>query len=127
MARSGRMSAPGSILEACRMGWVRTHRRRLARIAVLAVVLAQAAGAAAWARGPWRAGATNTAGWQFMSPEERVEHQRRLRRFETFDACAAYQAEHHALMAERAQRAGVALQPERLGACAQLRAQGHLK
>lgn len=80
-----------------------------------------------WARGPWRAADTNTAGWRFMSPEERVEHQRRMRGFETFEACASYQAEHHAHMAERARRAGTTLRHGRPGACEQLRAQGRLQ
>lgn len=97
------------------------------RTLVLAVLLACGLGGNAWARGPWRAGALNTAGWQLMSPEERVEHQRLMRSFETFDACAAYQAEHHARMAERARRAGLALRPGGHGACEQLRARGHLK
>lgn len=94
---------------------------------VVATLLSHALVMTAWARGPWRAGAENTTGWQFMTPEERIEHQRRIRGFETFEACAAYQAEHHALMAERARRAGVELQEGRHGACEQLKAQGRLK
>ena len=77
--------------------------------------------------GPWRAGANNSAGWQFMSPDERVEHQRRMRSFTRYDECKAYQAEHHALMAERARQAGVVLEPHEDAGCEQLRARGRLQ
>lgn len=77
--------------------------------------------------GPWRAGAHNSAGWQFMSPDERVEHQRRMRSFTRYEECKAYQAEHHALMAERARQVGVVLQPHEDSGCEQLRARGQLQ
>jgi hypothetical protein len=101
---------------------------RVTRAIAIAVLLAHAWGGAAWARGPWRADDANTPGWKFMSQEERVEHQRRMRSFETFESCAAYQAEHHALMVERARLAGVELgQGKHGGTCEQLKAQGRLK
>lgn len=62
-----------------------------------------------------------------MSPEERVEHQRRMRSFTSYEACVAYQAEHHARMAERAQQAGVALAPKAESGCERFRARGVLK
>lgn len=77
--------------------------------------------------GPWHADARNSAGWQFMTPAERVEHQRRMRQFETYEACKAYQAEHHALMEERARKAGVTLKPRAESGCDQLRARGRLR
>ena len=61
---------------------------------------------AAEARGPWRASEDNTRGWQFMTPEERVEHQARVRGFKTLDECRAYQLEHHHLMEQRAKEKG---------------------
>ena len=61
------------------------------------------------ARGPWRASEENSRGWQFMSPEERLEHQARVRGFKTLDECRAYQQEHHRLMARRATEKGMAL------------------
>lgn len=61
------------------------------------------------ARGPWRASETNTRGWQFMTPEERIEHQSRIRGFTTLEACLAYQAEHHQLMQARARKRGMPL------------------
>lgn len=79
------------------------------------------------AAAPWRADERNSYGWQFMTPAERVEHQRRLRRFETYEACKAYQAEHHALMAQRARKAGVVLEPKAQSGCDQLRAHGRLR
>jgi len=60
------------------------------------------------ARGPWRASGENTFGWQFMSPEERIAHQTRIRGFVSLDECRNYQVSHHRLMEERAKRQGVA-------------------
>lgn len=81
----------------------------------------------AWAAGPWHAAGQNTSGWQFMTPDERIEHQRRMRSFETYEECSAYQAEHHARMAERALREGVALERKAESGCEQLRQRGRLK
>jgi hypothetical protein len=61
------------------------------------------------ARGPWRASESNTRGWQFMSPEERIEHQAKIRSFTKFEECRSYQISHHQLMEERAQQRGLAL------------------
>ena len=43
----------------------------------------------ALARGPWRASETNTRGWQFMTPEERIEHQAKVRGFTSYEECRA--------------------------------------
>jgi len=94
------------------------------RLAAGLVCLALAAPAFA---GPWRAEAVNTYGWQFMTPDERIEHQRHMRSFSSYEACKAYQAEHHARMAERARRAGVDLTPRDESGCEQLRARGRLR
>ena len=59
-----------------------------------------------------------------MSPDERVEHQRRMRSFTSYDACIAYQTEHHARMADRARLAGAALTPKVDSGCERLRADG---
>lgn len=77
--------------------------------------------------GPWRATERNSYGWQYMTPNERVEHQRQLRSFRSYDECRAYQREHHALMAERAGRAGKVLTPKGSSVCDRLRAQGRLQ
>lgn len=77
--------------------------------------------------GPWRAAERNVYGWKLMTPDERVEHQRRLRGFTAYEDCRAYQAAHHAEMAERARAAGVVLTPRRQAACEELRAQGRLQ
>lgn len=84
-------------------------------------------GPGAWAGSPWHAADQNTAGWQFMTPNERVEHQRRMRSFERYEDCRAYQARHHALMAERAEKAGVALEQKPNSGCDQLRSRGKLQ
>jgi hypothetical protein len=91
-------------------------------LAALLVVLPAPSGA-----GPWRAEEKNTYGWQLMTPEERVEHQRRLRSFERYEECKAYQAQVHARMAQRARAAGVELTPKAQSACEQLRGRGRLK
>ena len=61
------------------------------------------------ARGPWRASEANTRGWQFMSPEERIEHQTRIRSFTTLEECRSYQLSHHQLMEERARQRGMTM------------------
>lgn len=83
--------------------------------------------AGARAAGPWHAAGQNTAGWQFMTPDERVEHQRRMRGFDSYEACSAYQAEHHVRMAERALRAGIILERRAESGCEQLRQRGNIK
>lgn len=75
---------------------------------------------AAWARGPWRAGEDNTAGWQLMTPQERVEHQARLREFTDYASCRAYLDAHHLVMVERARALDLALPRARRDACARL-------
>lgn len=77
--------------------------------------------------GPWRAAAANTYGWQFMTPDERIEHQRRMRSFSSYEDCKTYQAEHHARMAERARQSDVVLQGRDQSGCEQLRARGKLR
>jgi hypothetical protein len=61
------------------------------------------------ARGPWRASESNTRGWQLMSPDERIEHQAKIRSFTKLEECRSYQVSHHQLMEERAQQRGLAL------------------
>jgi hypothetical protein len=100
------------------------RRARLADFALFVALVLQSSIAAA---GPWRATESNSYGWQFMTPEERVEHQRRMRSFESYEECKAYQAQHHALMAERARQSGVALTPKAQAGCDQLRAKGRLQ
>ena len=77
-------------------------------------------GNAAWARGPWRAGEDNTAGWQLMTPQERIEHQARLREFTDYAACRAYLELHHQEMVDRARERALALPRARRDACAHL-------
>lgn len=83
--------------------------------------------ATALASGPWHAAGQNTAGWQYMTPDERIEHQRRMRSFNTLAECRAYQDAHHQHMAERAARAGASLRRKAASGCEQLQQQGKLK
>ncbi|MEN9479871.1 MAG: hypothetical protein RLZZ298_1266 [Pseudomonadota bacterium] len=73
------------------------------------------------ARGPWRASEANTRGWQLMTPEERIEHQTRIRGFTTLDECRSYQVSHHQLMEERARQRGMALPGGGQGICEHLK------
>ena len=82
-------------------------RRRIDKVLIITLLLSVAA--AAQARGPVRASEGNTRGWQLMTPEERIEHQSRIRGFRTYEECRNYQVAHHQLMEERARARGMAL------------------
>jgi len=88
---------------------------------VLIVTLLLSVAAAAHARGPVRASEGNTRGWQLMTPEERIEHQAKIRGFTTYEACRSYQVSHHQLMEERAKQRGMALPQGRRDICEHLR------
>ena len=93
-------------------------RRSVSR--ALAAVMLFAWGACALARGPWRAEEENTQGWRLMSPEERIEHQAKVRSFRTYEECQAYRVEHHREMEARAKALGVKLGPGREDLCNRL-------
>lgn len=79
------------------------------------------------AAGPWHAANDNTSGWTYMTPEERIEHQRRMRSFESYGDCKIYQTEHHGQMAARARAQGVELRPRPGTGCEQLRRRGEFQ
>lgn len=83
--------------------------RRIAVAHAAAMAIALLLMGTASARGPWRASGENTFGWQFMSPEERIAHQARVRGFVSLEECRNYQVSHHRLMEERARQQGVPL------------------
>ena len=60
-----------------------------------------------------------------MTPQERLEHQATVRAFTDYEACRAYQAQHHETMQERALASGQTLKPasERRDLCERLRPQ----
>lgn len=95
--------------------------RHILRILLLSALLGSVGAVAA---GPWHAAEPNTSGWYYMTPNERVEHQRRMRSFETYEECKVYQAEHHVQMAERARQQGIELQSRVKSGCDQLRRRG---
>jgi len=60
-------------------------------------------------------------GWNLMTPDERTEHQQKMRGFTDYAACLTYVAEHHRLMDERAKAKGVTLPPMHEQACRRLK------
>jgi hypothetical protein len=58
-----------------------------------------------------------------MTPEERIDHQARVRSFTDYDACETYRAHHHELMTERARQRGVPLPEGGKDFCDHLRPQ----
>jgi len=84
-------------------------------------ILVSVAWGSAVAAGPWHANEENTRGWQLMSPEERIEHQARIRGFTRYEDCLAYRTEHHRLMVERAASAGLQLRQGGRDFCEHLR------
>jgi hypothetical protein len=75
----------------------------------IAWILASAFFLQAWpaqARGPIRASEENTRGWNFMTPEERITHQAKIRGFNTYEECKAYRQEQHRRIDERARATG---------------------
>lgn len=73
-------------------------------------------------RGPMgRWGSDNTPGWT-MTPQERTEHQTRMRSMTSYDECKSYQAQHHEQMAARAKERGAKpLAAPRRDPCASLK------
>ena len=91
---------------------------RMYRVWIITLLLSLAA--PALASGPVRASEVNTRGWQLMTPEERIEHQSRIRGFKTYEECRGYQNSHHQLMEERARQRGMALPRGRRDICEHL-------
>lgn len=78
---------------------------------------------------PWRwsCNQRNTPGWQLMTPQERLEHQTKLRSFTDYSACKEYVDEHHKQMEERAKEKGVSIPVMRQNPCDRMKARGLLK
>ena len=96
-------------------------RTRMNRGLIITLLLFVAGAAHAHARGPVRASEGNTRGWQLMTPEERIEHQAKIRGFTTYEVCRSYQVGHHQLMEERARQRGMVLPQGRRDICEHLR------
>jgi len=75
----------------------------------------------------WHWNADSVPGWQFMTPEERTEHQNKMHSFKTYDDCEAYHKEHRGLMEQRAKDQGVALAPPRTDPCKMMKTRGIIK
>jgi len=69
-----------------------------------------------------RAGMRYTPGWSMMTPQERSEHQAKMRSMTNADECKAYMEQHHQQMVARAKDKGLKMpeQPRR-DACAGLK------
>ncbi|MCW5657238.1 MAG: hypothetical protein KIT60_06020 [Burkholderiaceae bacterium] len=81
--------------------------------------------AASAPRGPGmmggRWGSQYTPGWSMMTPQERTEHQEKMRSMTNRDECRAYMEQHHQQMMERAKDKGVNMPARpRRDACARL-------
>jgi hypothetical protein len=75
----------------------------------------------------WQGNQQNTYGWQLMTPEERTEHQTKLRGFSEYAACKEYVDEHHKKMEERAKEKGITAPLVKRNPCDVLKARGVLK
>jgi hypothetical protein len=68
-----------------------------------------------------RSGRRDTPGWSMMTPQERSEHQAKMRSMTNPDECKAYMEQHHQKMAERAKEKGLSVPARpRRDACAGL-------
>lgn len=75
----------------------------------------------------WQGNQRNTYGWQLMTPEERTEHQTKLRGFTDYNACKEYVDEHHKKMEERAKEKGITPPIMKRNPCDTMKAKGMLK
>lgn len=98
---------------------VRFHPWAVAAALALASALAPA--------GPWRASERNSPGWRWLSPAERLDHQRRLRALQTLVECRQYLDRHHQLLAARAKAAGESFEPRQPDTCDELQQRGQLR
>jgi hypothetical protein len=73
-------------------------------------------------RGAARWGSDFTPGWVLMNPQERKDHQDRMRAMKTYDECKTYRNQQYEQMAARAkERGGKALAQPRREACGELK------
>ncbi len=75
----------------------------------------------------WQGDQKNTYGWQLMTPEERTEHQAKMRGFTDYNACKEYVGEHHKQMEERAKEKGVTPPMIKRNPCDMMKAKGRLQ
>jgi len=75
----------------------------------------------------WQGNQKNTAGWQLMTPEERTEHQTKLRSFTDYNTCREYVDVHHKKMEERAKEKGLDAPVMRRSPCDTMKTKGVLK
>lgn len=95
--------------------------------AILALALAMSFAAAEARPYRWAGNQQNTYGWQLMTPDERAEHQAKLRSFTEYTACKEYVDEHHKKMEERAKEKGITVPLVKRNPCDVMKARGVLK
>jgi hypothetical protein len=79
-------------------------------------------GPAGKGHGGMHMGSNNTSGWAYMTKQERIEHQKKMRSMQNHDECTAYVEQHHAMMVERAKEKGRSMPAEpRQDSCATLK------
>jgi hypothetical protein len=87
-----------------------------------ASALAQGAGSDGKGNMGMRMGPNNTAGWEHMTKQERLEHQKKMHSMQNHDECTAYVEQHHAMMVERAKEKGRSMPAKpRQDSCAALK------
>jgi hypothetical protein len=64
------------------------------------------------------------AGWALMTPEERADHQAKMRAAKTYDECKAIQTEHRSLLEARAKAKGLSMPLPRQNGCEVMKARG---
>lgn len=101
--------------------------KRIATTLIFTLLLATLAATAHARQWRWQGNQSNTYGWQLMTPEERADHQTKLRSFTEYTACTDYIAEHHRQMEERAKAKGVTPPVMRRNPCDTMKAKGVLK
>jgi len=101
--------------------------RRIATITILGAMLAAPAFARHGNAAHYNWNKDNTPGWSLMTPEERGEHQAKMRAVKTYDECKTLQDEQRNIMETRAKDKGMTLRPPRKNGCDSMKAKGYIK
>jgi hypothetical protein len=75
----------------------------------------------------WAWNSDTVPGWQLMTPDERTEHQNKMRSMKTYADCETYHKEHWSVMEQRAKEKGVAVATPRRDPCEVMKARGIVK
>jgi len=75
----------------------------------------------------WAWDSETVPGWKLMTPEERTEHQNKMRSMQSYEQCEAYHKEHRQLMEQRAKDKGLTMATPRKDPCDMMKARGIFK